>query len=189
MTATAVMPALRFFSSILLTPAESSTLVGIMIPIHDARGQLSSDSSLAQIAFRFRTMASSFLPMEYDPESPLPAQDWLALSKKQRRDLIAVYLRREKPRTSHIRKYAAVLEAIETQFAIGISDVREALLWQKFEGSSRSGGLACVAWLFLEHIDVTRPDESPREIYRRYSAFLIGTRRCKGTDNFNLDRC
>ena len=74
--------------------------------------------------------------MPYDPESPPHAKEWLALSRKKRANLIAEYLRSVKRHHTGVRFYAVTIAAVETQIAIRLPEVCEAMARASQQGMS-----------------------------------------------------
>ena len=75
--------------------------------------------------------------MKYDPFTAPPTEQWLALDEAHRMTLIEQYHRRAKIRLPRPRVHAAIHAAVETQLAMQLHAVVDALARLQAEGLDR----------------------------------------------------
>jgi hypothetical protein len=90
--------------------------------------------------------------LQYDPERPVDAEDWLALDEQERIEAVRQYHRRSKIRLPNENLHAITHAAVESQIASGEYPVRGVLNRLMKEGLDRHDAIHAIGSVLAEYM-------------------------------------
>lgn len=107
----------------------------------------------------------------YDPDTPLPPEDWLRTDEFERLELVSSYHRRKKIRLPNAQLHAVIHVVVENQLALGEELVVRTLARLQAEGLGRHDAVHAIGSVLVEHLSaLMQPDDgsTSSEAYQRY---------------------